>query len=209
MDTLAHVEDVIAIEQLLRRARLDERQIRALHLRYGFEGPALTLREVGEELGISHERARQIVAKAFRRIRQRNALPGWNNYYGRLWENGRWVDDHWVPPPKPQEPHQRKPPEPPKQWGQILPAGMFALDCDTCSRQFVSSSLHHPGNRVELDKVAELRRGAAKNGWLIGVQDLCPACCRHFGLDAASEELIPPAQTAQTPQKIPQIAQGS
>jgi RNA polymerase primary sigma factor len=46
-------------------ARIDERQARILRMRYGFDGdPPLTLREIGERLGITRERVRQIQNEA-------------------------------------------------------------------------------------------------------------------------------------------------
>ena len=50
-------------------ARLPERSRRVLVRRYGLDGESATLREVAEELGISHERARQLQRDAERRLR--------------------------------------------------------------------------------------------------------------------------------------------
>jgi RNA polymerase primary sigma factor len=65
-----------ATQQLMRsdlaRAldQLSERERRILNLRYGFlDGQHRTLEEVGREMGMTRERARQIEAEALRRLR--------------------------------------------------------------------------------------------------------------------------------------------
>ena len=65
------------IEQLKHLlARIDERQAKILRMRYGFEGTqALTLREIGEQLGITRERVRQIQNEALDSL-YRALLPG-------------------------------------------------------------------------------------------------------------------------------------
>ncbi|MGQ9586288.1 MAG: sigma-70 family RNA polymerase sigma factor [Anaerolineae bacterium] len=56
------------IRQLL--DQLEEREAAVLRLRYGFvDGKPHTLKEVGERLGVTRERVRQIEAKALRRLR--------------------------------------------------------------------------------------------------------------------------------------------
>jgi RNA polymerase primary sigma factor len=50
-------------------ARLPERSRRVLVRRYGLDGESATLRELAEELGVSHERVRQLQRDAERRLR--------------------------------------------------------------------------------------------------------------------------------------------
>ena len=56
-------------EQGVRRAleTLPERERRALELRFGFEGEERTLEAVGDELGMTRERARQLIEQALSR----------------------------------------------------------------------------------------------------------------------------------------------
>jgi RNA polymerase primary sigma factor len=57
-------------------ARIDERQARILRMRYGFDGDSpLTLREIGERLGITRERVRQIQNEALDSL-YLSLLPG-------------------------------------------------------------------------------------------------------------------------------------
>jgi len=50
--------------------RLPPREVRALRMRFGLDGrPPLTLKEMGDRMGVTRERARQIVARALRRLR--------------------------------------------------------------------------------------------------------------------------------------------
>lgn len=53
-------------EQLM---RLKPREREVLKKRFGFEGPAQTLEEVGQNMNVTRERIRQIEAKAIRRLR--------------------------------------------------------------------------------------------------------------------------------------------
>jgi RNA polymerase primary sigma factor len=54
--------------------RLPEREARILRLRYGLEdGRVYTLEEVGEEIGVTRERVRQLEAQALNRLRQSSA----------------------------------------------------------------------------------------------------------------------------------------
>jgi RNA polymerase primary sigma factor len=49
---------------------LPPREVQVLRMRFGLDGhPPLSLKEVGDRLGVTRERARQIVAQALRRLR--------------------------------------------------------------------------------------------------------------------------------------------
>ncbi|PIR00805.1 MAG: RNA polymerase subunit sigma [Nitrospinae bacterium CG11_big_fil_rev_8_21_14_0_20_45_15] len=53
---------------------LNEREEKILRLRFGFDGPAQTLEEIGKEMGLSRERIRQIEKKAKSRLKLRAQL---------------------------------------------------------------------------------------------------------------------------------------
>lgn len=57
-----------AAADLLRRLTIRERLV--VRMRYGFDGPPLTLDEVGRTLGITKERVRQIEVRAVRGLRR-------------------------------------------------------------------------------------------------------------------------------------------
>ena len=58
------------------REALTERQMSVLAMRWGLEdGQQLTLAEVGQEIGVTHERVRQIEARALRILRSSNVEP--------------------------------------------------------------------------------------------------------------------------------------
>jgi RNA polymerase primary sigma factor len=73
-------EDMEVVEQVVFRSMqsdletvldsLNEREAQVLRLRFGFEGQALTLEEVGKKFGVTRERIRQIEAKALRKLKQ-------------------------------------------------------------------------------------------------------------------------------------------
>ena len=53
-------------------AQLDDRPRQVVRLRFGLDGPALTLDEVGRRFGVTRERIRQIEKKALRELRQKH-----------------------------------------------------------------------------------------------------------------------------------------
>jgi RNA polymerase sigma factor (sigma-70 family) len=59
--------EIERIRDLTRTLTAREREI--LNQHYGLEGPAKTLREIGEELGISAERVRQIEERSLEKLR--------------------------------------------------------------------------------------------------------------------------------------------
>jgi RNA polymerase primary sigma factor len=63
-------EELRTIERLL--AAIDEREARVLRLRFGLEGrEPLTLKQIGEEIGLTRERVRQIEIGALKKLNQR------------------------------------------------------------------------------------------------------------------------------------------
>lgn len=65
-------EDMRMVEEIL--GAIDEREAEILKLRYGLEdGKPLTLREIGERLGITRERVRQVEKQALRKLHQKFA----------------------------------------------------------------------------------------------------------------------------------------
>ena len=75
-DESERVEDVVARE-FLREDLLDilsnppfsEKEKEVIEKRFGFNGPVLTLEEIGKEMGVTRERIRQIEAKAIKKLR--------------------------------------------------------------------------------------------------------------------------------------------
>jgi RNA polymerase sigma factor (sigma-70 family) len=66
----------IEIEQLHRLlAGLSDREREVLRARYGLDGPEQTLREIGDRLGLSHERVRQIERRALTKLATAAGAP--------------------------------------------------------------------------------------------------------------------------------------
>lgn len=71
-DSLQHVGDSVDIAQRLASVleQLPQREREVLELHYGLRRPrAMTLSQIGQQMGITRERARQIESQAFRRLR--------------------------------------------------------------------------------------------------------------------------------------------
>lgn len=66
------------VEQAL--AGLPAPDRRVINLRFGFDGPPLTLREIGWLLQVTAERVRQIQARAVRRLRRSARTTGLGDY---------------------------------------------------------------------------------------------------------------------------------
>jgi RNA polymerase primary sigma factor len=81
--------DETATDNLLRQqleialATLPAREVKILKLRFGLpDGKRHTLREIGEKMGITRERVRQIERQALRRVRQPGILHKLQGYLG-------------------------------------------------------------------------------------------------------------------------------
>jgi DNA-binding CsgD family transcriptional regulator len=199
-DTLQQVEDQLTIEQMVARSNLTERQNAVLRLRFGLDEPALTLREISEQIGKSYERVRQIEARALKKIRAHNGM----REYGR---------EPYSPP------IQRDPlPPPVEPWLRdvfapqlnLHPQGFVRVTCDRCPAQIVCGAWHD-GGALPQGKVAGARSHASRKGWLIGGQDLCPACANlatNSAVSAICAELGKIAHAEQVPGPAPIDAGG-
>jgi RNA polymerase sigma factor (sigma-70 family) len=78
----AALEKRALIEQL---RRLEEREEEVLRARFGIDGPPKTLAEIGEMLGVTRERVRQIEARALGKLRHPSV--------SRVWHQGQQAAD--------------------------------------------------------------------------------------------------------------------
>ena len=96
-DPLEHMSDESELYLAMSMSRLTDREKKVIYLRYFRQ---LTLREVGQEIGTANERARQIEAKAVRKLRNTYNASGYIIKYGakayvemRVNEKGHWCAD--------------------------------------------------------------------------------------------------------------------
>ena len=78
----AALEKRALIEQL---RRLEEREEEVLRARFGIDGPPKTLAEIGDMLGVTRERVRQIEARALGKLRHPSV--------SRVWHQGQQAAD--------------------------------------------------------------------------------------------------------------------
>ena len=77
-DSLLH-QDLVAVLEVL-----PAREVRILQLRYGLlGGKRHTLQEVGDKMGVSRERIRQIETQALRRLRHPSVYQKLRGYLGQ------------------------------------------------------------------------------------------------------------------------------
>jgi RNA polymerase primary sigma factor len=67
-EALMQSEDLAIVRQALAEC-LDERQQFVLKQRFGFDGPKATLKAIGDQIGLTHERVRKIEQKALASLR--------------------------------------------------------------------------------------------------------------------------------------------
>jgi RNA polymerase primary sigma factor len=80
-EALAQSDDFQTIVRLLEA--IDERDARVLRLRFGLEGQEpLTLKQIGEEVGLTRERVRQIEVDALRKLQARLADDRPTRFFG-------------------------------------------------------------------------------------------------------------------------------
>ena len=71
----AALEKRALVEQL---RRLEEREEEVLRARFGLDGHPLTLSEIGEKMGVTRERVRQIEARALGKLRHPSVSRVWH-----------------------------------------------------------------------------------------------------------------------------------
>jgi RNA polymerase primary sigma factor len=67
-ERLAQQEEIAEVRSLTRGLGAREREI--VRARYGFDGSSQTLRQIGNRMGLSAERARQIEERALGKLRE-------------------------------------------------------------------------------------------------------------------------------------------
>jgi RNA polymerase primary sigma factor len=108
-ETLARSEEFQTILKLL--DAIDERDARVLKLRFGLEGQEpLTLKQIGEEVGLTRERVRQIEVDALRRLQSHLMDDRPSRFMNR---NGR-PPEAQMPPAAQEPPEAEEPPIPPE-----------------------------------------------------------------------------------------------
>ncbi len=87
-EAIAQSDDFQTIVRLLEA--IDERDARVLKLRFGLEGQEpLTLKQIGEEVGLTRERVRQIEVEALRKLQARLADDRPTRFFGARPNLGR------------------------------------------------------------------------------------------------------------------------
>ena len=87
-EAIAQSDDFQTIVRLLEA--IDERDARVLKLRFGLEGQEpLTLKQIGEEVGLTRERVRQIEVDALRKLQVRLADDRPTRFFGAKPNRGR------------------------------------------------------------------------------------------------------------------------
>lgn len=159
IDTKLTVWRLIARAVHQRRARMTLREFKVLMWRFGFcGGEHLSLDEVGEKFSLSRERARQMEAKALRRLRRAagidrvRARPGAERAEAPI---GRWVTDV---------------------------EGELRLTCDECRAAFAQTMRYPTGCRPIF--VGLIRSMGHLEGWTcITGRDRCPDCSQIVAPD--------------------------
>jgi hypothetical protein len=169
---IEQVENRICLEQLFKRAGLNEREQRVFE---AVIGCGESLKDIGAEEGVSGSRIQQINARTIRKLKgaARPTYETLNTFKPRK-------------PLRPVPPTSELPLEPLPKWAFTPPRqtyteesflpGTIALSCDGCKTFFYGKHDHHGGRMADY-WAYETRLAARKAGWKItDKQDICPMC---------------------------------